>query len=33
MTRIVPVLFGATTVQLGVIATIIVRYLFPGRPS
>jgi hypothetical protein len=33
MTRIVPVLFGATTVQIGALAVIIARYLFPGRPS
>jgi hypothetical protein len=31
--QVIMVLLGATTVQLGAIAALIARYLFPGRPS
>jgi hypothetical protein len=30
--QVIMTLLGATTVQVGVIAAIIARYLFPGRP-
>jgi hypothetical protein len=31
--QVIMALLGATTVQIGALAVIIARYLFPGRPS
>ncbi len=31
--QVIMALLGATTVQVGAIAALIARYLFPGRPS
>jgi hypothetical protein len=31
--QVIMALLGATTVQVGTIAVVIARYLFPGRPS
>jgi hypothetical protein len=31
--KVIMALLGATTVQVGVIAALIARYLFPGRPA
>ncbi len=31
--QVIMALLGATTVQVGAIAVVIARYLFPGRPS
>jgi hypothetical protein len=31
--QVIMALLGATTVQVGAIAVLIARYLFPGRPS
>jgi hypothetical protein len=31
--KVIMTLLGATTVQVGAVAALIARYLFPGRPS
>ena len=33
MNQMIMALLGAATAQIGTIAAIIARYLFPGRPS